>query len=143
MSNRFRGKKNDKTHVDFVNKIKSCLFQEEASKYKFSNKELNNIVEVTGIDIATLNSHISNFLSNKMVHSFLKKRYNNGLLMPKNQDDLNNMLSNHDGEEFVYYVNKMNEDIFKNLGMTQKEYSEKLNERRMKSVLKKKRTWEF
>lgn len=140
---RLRGIKADKSNVDICNKFKSALFIEESEKYQFTIKEIKNLDEVTGVGVQNINTLIFNYLSMKSSHSFLRQRYLNDEKLPKNQEELNEMMKSCENNEHKYMSKKILKGIFAKMGTTEEKWKQEAIKKFSENYFKLKRTYEF
>lgn len=123
-----KSKISEKTQI--LNRFLACLDDNELDKIDFTKNELYNIAHVIGIKNSDIISLYFEFLSMRMLHKELLFKYNNKLRLPKNNVEVQKVLSNSTiaVEELEIRRNFHYNEVYKRLDTTPEKYrKEKTN----------------
>jgi hypothetical protein len=141
--NRIRNKPDLKESVDTVNKFKSALYLHEKEKFIFSDDEKNELTQVTGISISSLNSIINSFQNLKLLHELIIHRQSTGQRLPKSFNEAKSMMSGFNNKNTRLLSEQTSEEVWKKYGMSREEYSERRQKAISYNIQRMKRTYSF
>lgn len=141
--NRIRNKPDLKESVDTVNKFKSALYLHEKEKFVFSDDEKNELTQVTGISISSLNSIINSFQNLKLLHELVIHRQSTGQRLPKSFNEAKSMMSGFSNKNTKLLSEQTSEEVWKKYGMSREDYSEKRRKAMTYNLQKMNKTYSF
>ncbi len=133
----------EKVEIEETNKFVACLFPDEKIKDSFSEREIDDIARICGLDLKNINSMIENFRFNFKLHEYLRRKALKKETLPESQFDMNKDLEENNPEFFNYLRDKMLQQIMKKLNYTEEYVEQKENEKYRQKIQKTRRTYNY
>jgi hypothetical protein len=133
----------EKQEIEETNRFVACLFPDEKSKDSFSEKELNDISKISGVNEKIIHHMIMNFRYNFKLHEYLRNKAKKKETLPESQLEMNKDIEENHFEISNYLREKMISEIIKKLNYTEEYVEQKENEIARKKLMKSKRTYSY
>ncbi len=133
----------EKIEIEETNKFVACLFPDEKNRDSFSERELDDISRICGMDLKNIQSMIENFRFNFKLHEHLRRKALKKETLPESQFEMNKDLEENNPEFFNYLRDKRLKQIMNKLNYTEEYVQQKENEKYRLKVQKSRRTYNY